>query len=86
MSWIDKLLEVGTTFDWISPMIGLAEDIIGGMDTIATDIPAGLSANDVVRTLKRHGVRVGKTPEIISGQLVMTVDDAQKAWRILRRL
>ena len=86
MSWINKILEFGSTFDWISPTVQTVEDRLGGMDAIAWPRIPGMSGLDVQRTLERAGVRVGRTPMIVNGDLVMTVDNRDRALAILERL
>ena len=83
MSWLDTLLAIGSTFDWITP----AAAALDGRDDIIADIPPGMSADDVIRELRRGGVRAN-LPQVTDGgdRAVIAVDNVTKARRILRRL
>ena len=69
----------------ITAPVGAWEDRIRGMETLTEDAP-GLSARAVRNELKRHGIRMGRWPERVNGQLVLTVDDRDRARDIIRSL
>lgn len=55
--WIDKLLTIGATADWITPAIAIAKDLTKGKRCdFYLDAQAGFSVNDVKRLLRQIGI------------------------------
>ena len=78
-----ELLQILSTFDWVSPLVQLAQDA-GGQDVLATPLPHGVSGTDAMRALRANGVRVNRTTaKIINGCLVCTVNDRERARTII---
>jgi hypothetical protein len=77
VSWFDDLLEVGTMFDWISPVLSIAGDIAnGGGYTLFIPQACGWTGGEVDRLLRRNGIKTwGKM--IVNGFLMITVRPAQ---------
>ena len=57
--WLDKLLAIGSTPDWITPALGLINDAasVGNRADIYCDAYGGYSVNDVTKTIKRAGLK-----------------------------
>jgi len=89
MSFWSKVLDVVQCGDWVTPTIGLVEDL-AGWDTVVEPIPAGYSVNDVVRALERQGVKVShrsvQYSPVESGHLMISVDRGGLARDIIRSL
>ena len=80
------LLQILSTFDWVSPLIQLAQDAAGG-ETLVVPLPYGVSGTDAMQMLRDNGVRVNRTTaKIIDGRLVCTVNDRERARSIIDRL
>lgn len=62
MSWIDKLLGIGSTPDWITPLKGIADDIQHGgslfqsSDNDIICFHRSVSVNEAKRRLKNAGI------------------------------
>lgn len=79
---IDIILDIGASFDWLSPTIAFAQDFLNGP---AADfgIPsnAGFARGDIKRLLKKHGVRVWGLMLNPGGDMLMfSVPKSQAAW------
>ncbi|MCG3211058.1 MAG: hypothetical protein FOGNACKC_04695 [Anaerolineae bacterium] len=84
---LDQILTVGSTLDWISPLIGLIQDFTNGPSyNFYVDRLAGYSVNDLTGILKRNGVYVWGDM-IAEGMIIFTVRRAQARWAdyLLRR-
>ncbi|GAB4560123.1 MAG: hypothetical protein Kow0047_06510 [Anaerolineae bacterium] len=56
---LNALVQVTAGFDWISPLISLLQDIRHGpSERLAVKVIPGWSPNDVLRYVRRHGIRV----------------------------
>lgn len=80
MGILDKLLDLGATFDWITPAASLLEDepgFVAPRDCAAT----------LTNQLRSRGIKL-KHPQIVGGQFVFDVaeKDAAQVRRILQRL
>jgi hypothetical protein len=81
----DTALDVGTTFDWISPVLSIAGDVAhGGGRTFFIDQGCGWTGGEIVNLLRRHGIKSwGRM--IVNGRIMFTVrkSDADRARRLL---
>ena len=78
---LDKLLEVGSAFDWISPIAGLLGDVVSGPSHTFL-IPydgCPLSGREIQILLKRKGVRTWGVM-ITGGTLMVSVRLSQARW------
>lgn len=80
MDWIDKLLGIGSTPDWISPLSGIFGDFTNGSyRRFYISRYAGYSCDQITKMLKDKGVKVwGDT--IIDDMIVFTVKETQGGW------
>ena len=69
-----------TFFDWISPLVQIAQDIGGGMTTVELHVP-GKTGREVCRELNRQGVRTG-VAMMVNGVLLVPVSDPDRAEKI----
>ena len=86
-SGIETALRVGKCFDWVSPVLAIANDIRhrGGHTFLLTD-GGGLTGRQVIDLLRRRGIKVWGCM-VIGETLTLTVRkrDARRASRILTR-
>jgi hypothetical protein len=77
----DTLLEIGSAFDWISPIGSLVGDVLNGPShTFLIPIDScGYSGRDIARMLKRRGVD-SWGHMIVSGTLMISVRQTQARW------
>ena len=76
----DRILELGTTFDWVTPLIAFVQDIVAGPSfTFLVPADCGWSGREIGRLLKRHGVRVWGMM-IVSNTLMFSARKAQAQW------
>jgi hypothetical protein len=76
----DRLLAAGATFDWISPLVSLVQDITNGPGHIFfVDLYAGYSINDIKGLLRGHGVKVWGDM-IVDNMIAVTVRKKQAHW------
>lgn len=55
---IDRILEFGTIFDWISPLIAEAQDIVNGPShTFFIPEDCNWSGGEIASLLRKHGVK-----------------------------
>jgi len=84
--WFDTLLKIGSTPDWITPAMALANDAAnaGNRADIWCDAYAGFSVNDVTKTLRRAGVKHWGGA-FLDDMIVVSVrkDHLQKARQVL---
>ncbi len=79
MSWLDKLLGVASTPDWVTPTVDLIKDATNGPAVnIHVDRNAGYSVNDVARTIGNAGVDYWGDM-IADGWIVVTVRQGDEA-------
>jgi hypothetical protein len=78
---IDKLLEVGAGFDWVSPLLGFLGDAMNG--TAHTFLipwnSCPMSGHEVKRLLNRRGVKTWGVM-IVSGTLMVSVKLEKARW------
>jgi hypothetical protein len=73
----DRLLNLGATSDWISPLIAMIQDWLHGPPhDFYIDWNAGWSVSEIKKLLKRHGVRVWGAA-LVDGMIVFSVHQAQ---------
>ena len=78
----DRLLEIGGSFDWISPLAALAWDVVNGPPAhIGIPPGAGWTRRDVAQLLGRHGVRVWGFV-LASDVLMFSVPKTQARWAL----
>jgi hypothetical protein len=77
---LDRLLEFGGTFDWITPLAAFIEDALNGPPA-HFGVPPGASGmqRDITRLLKGHGVRVWGFI-LASDVFMFSVPKAQADW------
>jgi hypothetical protein len=77
---LDKLLEFGTTFDWISPLIAEVNDMTNGPShTFLIPEDCGWSGRAVERLLRDHGIKTWGLM-IVDHMILITVRQAQARW------
>jgi hypothetical protein len=78
---LDSLLDVGASFDWISPMLGFLGDVMNGPSHTFL-IPYGscpISGYQIARMLRKRGVKSwGRM--IVSGTFMITVRLEKARW------
>jgi hypothetical protein len=84
---LDEALEIGSNFDWISPLFAFVQDFINRpVSDFGISVSAGWGRRDIKRLLKQHGVGVWG---VIYRQdmLMFTVRKAQakRAFYLLKR-
>ena len=76
----DKILEFGTVFDWISPLIAAVQDITNGPShTFMMHENCGWSGRAIANTLRRHGVKTWGHM-IVNHSIMITVRRKQARW------
>ena len=79
------LLEIMSTFDWISPLIAFIQDLARGDPlrrrswTFYVDVDAGWSGAQLQRLLRRHGVKIFGGM-IHNGDIFFQVEKRQAQW------
>lgn len=78
---IDTLLEVGTSFDWISPVLGFLGDILNGPSHtfLITYASCPLSGHEIARMLHKRGIK-SWGHMIVSGTVMITVRLEKARW------
>jgi hypothetical protein len=77
---LDKLLELGSVFDWISPVAGMIQDRINGpAHTFLIPVDCGWSGFDIEHLLKRYGIK-SWCRMIVNGHIMITVRLAKAPW------
>jgi len=70
---IDKLLDFGSIFDWISPAIAEVQDHVNGPHhTLLIYDDCGWSGNEVARLLNTHGIKTWGAM-IVNRRIMLTV-------------
>ncbi len=78
---IDKFLEVGAGFDWISPLLGFLGDALNGpaYTFLIPYVSCPVSGHEISRMLRKRGVRSwGRM--IVSGTLMVSVRLEKARW------
>ncbi len=77
---LDRVLNIGCAFDWITPALAFAQDFLNGpVADFGIPANAGWSRRDIKRLLLRYGVRVWGL--MFSGDtLIFTVPKSQARW------
>ena len=77
---IDRILTMGSTPDWISPMVALIQDFTNGpRHDFYVDLYAGWSVNDIKKLLKRRGIKVWGDM-IADDMIIFSVPQGQAQW------
>jgi len=77
---LDRLLEFGTVFDWISPLIAEVQDVTNGpAHTFLIPEDCGWSGRAVERLLKDQGIKTWGLM-IADNMILITVRQAQARW------
>lgn len=77
---LDRFLDFGATFDWISPLAAMIQDVTNGPHhDFYVDRYAGWSGGEIKRLLKRHGVHVWGLM-FLDDLIVFSVRQAQADW------
>lgn len=77
---LDKILEFGTIFDWISPLIAAVQDVRNGPShTFMMHENCGWSGRAIANTLRRHGVKTWGHM-IVNHSIMITVRRKQARW------
>jgi hypothetical protein len=77
---LDKLLEIGSSFDWITPLLAEIQDIANGPShTILIPEASGWSGRQIGRMLRQHGVSYWGMM-IVNHTLMLTVRQKQARW------
>lgn len=77
---LDKLLDFGTVFDWISPLIAEVQDHLNGpVHTFLIPEGCGWSGCAIEDLLRRHGVKTWGLM-IVDRMIMITVRLAQARW------
>ena len=77
---IDKILSVGASFDWITPIASFMQDIANGPSCgFGLPADAGFSGRDVERLLKARGVKVWGLM-VVDNLIIFRVRKAQARW------
>ena len=81
----DKFLEVGSGFDWISPLLGFLGDALNGPGYTISFPPCQMTPPEIKRLLKANGIKAWAL-EILDGQGCVTVRkaDAARACQLLQ--
>jgi hypothetical protein len=79
---LDKLLDAGCGFDWITPTFAFIQDIFyGPVSDFGISPQAGWDRGDIKRLLNNHGVRVwGLIYNVNWDMLMFTVPKTQARW------
>ena len=76
----DRILEIGSIFDWISPVLAFLEDVANGPShTFLVPLPCAWSGLQIDGLLKGYGIRVWGLM-IVENKLMLTVRKAQARW------
>jgi hypothetical protein len=77
---LDRILAIGSAFNWISPLIAGIKDITNGPShTFLIYEECGWSVNEIVRLLRRHGIKTWGHM-IVNNNIMITVRKAQAQW------
>ena len=77
---LEKILRFGMTFDWISPVLAMAQDIVNGPShTFMIPEDCGWSGREISRLLRSRGVKTWGHM-MVNGTFMITVPKAQVKW------
>lgn len=77
---LNKILELGTVFDWISPLIAEVQDIANSPShTFLIPEDCGWSGYEIEQLLRRHGIKTWGLM-IVDHMIMITVRLAQARW------
>ena len=77
MGFLGELLQLGTTFDWISPTLSVAQDLANGPSyTFLIPQDCGWTGHEIARLLRRRGVKTWGHM-IVNGRFMITVHKPQ---------
>lgn len=80
MGDLDKLLEIGSAFDWISPVGSLVGDMVNGPShTFLIPQDCGRSGRDLERLLRAKGVKTWGLMQV-KGTIMISVQKRQERW------
>ena len=82
MAMLDKLLDIGCAFDWITPTVAFVQDFFNGpVSNFGISPHAGWGCSDIKHLLNRNGVRVWGLMYNVDGDMLMfTVPKTQTKW------
>ena len=70
---LEKLLEMGTVFDWISPTLSIVQDVANGPShTFMIPQDCGWTGHEIARLLQRRGIKTWGHM-IVNGTIMITV-------------
>jgi hypothetical protein len=76
----DEILEAGTVFDWISPLLAIVQDIIRGPShTFLIPYDCGWSGRDIARLLESYGVK-SWGHMVVERTFMLSVSQNQAQW------
>jgi hypothetical protein len=74
---LDKLLDYGSVFDWISPTLSIAQDLAyGPSHTFLIPADCGWSGREIANLLQQRGIKTWGHM-IVNGTFMITVRDTQ---------
>jgi hypothetical protein len=77
---LDGLFRFGTSFDWISPLLAIGQNIGNGpADTLMIPQACGWTGSEIVSLLKRHGVRTWGHM-VVNDRFMINVRQSQARW------
>jgi hypothetical protein len=77
---LDEILAAGSTFDWISPLVGFAKDFLNGPShTFLIPYTSGWSGRAVSRMLGKRGVKSWGYM-VVKDTLTVSVAERQAGW------
>ena len=87
MSWFDKLLAIGSAFDYITPAVAVVQDVTNGAHhTLLIPENCGRSGRSIERMLDRAGIDTWGAM-VVNRRILLTVraGDVGLAHRVLDR-
>lgn len=76
----DKILAIGSVFDWITPLAAYAQDFLyGPSHTFGIPHDIGWSGREIAGLLNRHGIQTWGLM-IVSDTLMVSVRESQARW------
>jgi hypothetical protein len=77
---LDGLIKFGACFDWISPLLAIAQNMANGpSETLMIPQACGWSGGEIARLLRRHGVHTWGHMAV-NDTLMMSVRQSQARW------
>jgi hypothetical protein len=74
---LDELLELGTMFDWISPVLSIGQDIANGPShTFLIPQECGWTGGEIAGLLRERGIKTWGHM-IVNGRIMITVKKSQ---------